>query len=215
MPADKREGSDVTSAKIRHRKLRAFYRENFPGLRTHHLIPRSRGGPTSYFVLFPWNEKSHNAWHQLFFNMTVQEVWERLDEIYAAIYSDAEKVIPFWIESCTLLKASPKKMAVFEDQKRNKLSWPISNVKLQELWSKCFKSEKLSDAKTLMLYMVMFLVFGSKMADPDSINQDDVELLLSTMPETKEYRRWAVGVCLNQGVNDIMSKIDELHGGSQ
>ncbi len=209
MSPQKRESED-SSSKVKTSKLRAFYREYFPGLRTHHLVPRSRGGPTSYFVLFPWTEKSHDAWHQLFFNMTVQEVWERLDEIYAAIHSEAETVLPFWIEVCTLFNASAKRMTGFESEKMSRLSRPIGTIKLQELWFRCFGSNKLADAVTLMLYMMMFMMFGSKMADSESIGQADVEMMLSKMADMKDYRRWAVVVCLTQGINSIFSRINEL-----
>lgn len=195
-------------------KLRTFYREHFPGLRTHHLIPRSRGGSTSYFVLFPWTEKSHDAWHQLFFNMTIQEVWDRLDEIHAAIYSESEKVVPFWIETCTLFRAGFRRMKIFEEQKTSILSSPVSTVKMQGLWRTCFKSEKLVEARTLILYMAMFMIFGSRMADFDSIIETDTQALLSKVPEMKDYRRWAMSICLNCGINTVFSRVNEFNSSS-
>jgi len=209
----KREGEN-SGSKIKTSKLRAFYKKHFPGLRTHHLIPRSRGGPTCCFNLFPWAEKNHDAWHQLFFNMTTQEVWERLDEIHAAIYSDAERVVPFWIEVCTLFKASPQKAKVFEEQKASKLSSLVNTTKLQGLWRVCFKSEKLAEARTQMLYMMMFMLFGSKMADPDSISQTDIQATLSKMSEMKTYRHWAVSVCFGYGVSTIISRVNDLNSSS-
>ena len=209
----KREGEN-SGSRIKTGKLKAFYREHFPGLRTHHLVPRSRGGPTSCFNLFPWAEKSHDAWHQLFFNMTIQEVGERLDEIHAAIYSDAERVIPFWVGTCTLFKAGSRRMKVFEEQKASKLSSPVSTAKLQGLWWDCFKSEKLADARTLMLHMVMFMVFGPQMADPDLVSQTDVQAILSKISEMKNYRRWAVGVCLGYGISTIISRVNQLNSSS-
>lgn len=205
MSRKKREGSD---------SLKTFYRENFPGLRTHHLIPRSRGGPTNYYALFPWAEKNHDAWHQLFLNMTIQEVWERLDEIYSTIYSGSEMIMLFWIEVCDLCKASQKRMAKFEEQKMQKLARPVSAVKLQGLWGDCFNSEKLSDARTLILYMAMFMVFGNKMADLYSIGQKDTESLLTLISDMPDYRHWAVGVCLYHGIDAIVSSINDRDANS-
>ena len=141
--------------------------------------------------------------------MTVIEVWERLDEIHSAIHSGAEKVVPFWIESCTLVGAGAKKTAVFEEQKRSKLLSPLSTTKLQELWFRCFGSNKLADARTLILYMAMFMVFGSKMVDPESISQVDIETVLSKASDIKDYRRWAMGVCFHCGITAIVSRINE------
>lgn len=146
--------------------------------------------------------------------MTIQEVWNRLDEIYAAIYSEAEMVVPFWVGVCTLYKVSPKKLAKFEEQKRDKLSWPVSVIKLRDLWFKCFRSDNLADARSLLLYMAMFMLFGSKMIDPESISQADAESLLSQIPDLQDYQRWAVSVCFNHGVSSIFSKINEFYLGS-
>ena len=213
MSPQKRESGD-SGSRVKTSELKAFYREYFFGLRTHHLVPRSRGGPTSFFNLFPWTEKSHDAWHQLFFNMTIQEVWERLDEIHAAIYSDAERVIPFWIETCTLFKAGFKRMKVFEEQKASILSSPVGTVKLQGLWRSCFKSEKLVDARTLILHMAMFMIFGSRMADFESIIETDTQVLLSKVSEMKDYRRWAMSICLNCGINAVFSRVNEFNSSS-
>lgn len=142
--------------------------------------------------------------------MTVQEVWGRLDEIHAAIYSGTEMVVPFWIEVCALCSINPKKLAVFEAQKASKLSQSVSTVKLQGLWLKCFGSENLEAARTLMLYMMMFMIFGSKMTEPESINQTDVEDILSKAPNISDFRRWAVSIVLAYGVNIVFSRINEL-----
>ncbi len=141
--------------------------------------------------------------------MTIVEVWERLDEIHSVIHSGAEKVLPFWMEPCTLAGAGAKKMAVFEEQKRSKLLSPLSTTKLQELWFRCFGSNKLADARTLILYMAMFMVFGSKMVDPESISQADIEALLSKATEIQDYRRWAMGICFHRGISAIVSRINE------
>ena len=208
-----KEDKDVEKSK--KSKLRQFYWDNFPGLRTHHLIPRSRGGPASYFILFPWTEKSHDAWHQLFFNMTVIEVWERLDETHSAIHSGAESVLPFWLEPCTLVGASAKKMAVFEEQKRSKLSSSLNTTKLQGLWWDCFQNDKLTDARTLILYMAMFMIFGSKMVNPESISQADIEVFLSKAIEIQDYRRWAMSICFHRGISAIVSRVNELNSSPQ
>ena len=210
MSPQKKEGK-VSSSKTKTSELKKFYRENFPDLKIHHLIPRSRGGQTDYFVLFPWDFISHDAWHQLCLNMTVQEVWDRLDEIHATIYSSADMVVPFWLKACTLYKAGPKKLAKFEEQKKDKLSRPVNAVKLRGLWLRCFKSDKLADARTLLLYMAMFMLFGSKMADPESISQADAESLLSQIPDMQDYRRWAAGICLNYAATVIVSRVSDFY----
>lgn len=147
--------------------------------------------------------------------MTVIEVWERLDEIHSSIHSGAEKVFPFWIEPCTLAGASAKKMAVFEEQKKSKLSSSLNATKLQGLWWDCFQSDKLTDARTLLLYMAMFMIFGSKMVDPESISQADIEVLLSKATEIQDHRRWAMGRCFHRGISAIVSRMNKLNPSPQ
>lgn len=190
-------------------RLKRFYKDNFPGMSPHHLFPTSRGGPSSQFNLFPWPLENHRAWHKLFFNMTVEEVWERLDEIYGAIFSDAEQVVPFWLEACTLYRASAKKLEKFEEQKQTMLSQPISTTKLQNEWFRCFGSTRLYDSRITLLYMAMFLIFGGRrMTNPKNIGGKDTDSVLAKMSKMSDYRRWAVGICLANGLSNIISEVN-------
>ena len=105
-------------------------------------------------------------------------------------------------------------MLIFEEQKTSILSSTVSTVKLQGLWRACFKSEKLVDARTLILYMAMFMIFGSRMADFDSIIETDTQVLLSKISEMKDYRRWAMSICLNYGINTVFSRVNEFNSSS-
>lgn len=50
-----------------------------------HLRPSSRNGSDDEYNIFPFEGKRHAAWHTLFWNMTIFEVWEKLDFIHNLI----------------------------------------------------------------------------------------------------------------------------------
>ena len=141
--------------------------------------------------------------------MTIQEVWERLDDIHSVIFSRKETVLPLWLEVCTRSRRKASGAAKFEEQKRSMLSRPIGTIRLQEDWLKCFSSEKLDDARDLLLHMVMFLVFGGfRMAEPEDIGPDYIEFVVYKIPNMASYRRWVIGIFLEHVTTEILTKLE-------
>lgn len=90
--------------------------------------------------------------------MTIWEVWEALGEIYEEIFNtDEEKINRQWLSIC------PAKQEGLESQIRR-----IYGVEfLQEKWITAFGGEDIKQAQRLLEFMMLFMIFGSHMADTD------------------------------------------------
>ena len=67
--------------KKRYKKLVKRKRQRDKMLTKHHILPRSRGGSNDDRNIVRLPAKFHSLWHQLFVNMTVQEVHDFIDLI--------------------------------------------------------------------------------------------------------------------------------------
>ncbi len=162
------------------------------------MTPSSRGGPSDQYNLFPWRQKSHQAWHLLFLNMTIIEVWEMLDGIHGKIFhSKNERIVRSWLWVCTINTDNSQRLAKFERDKVSFMEKKENIAKLQDAWIKCFGGESLERATLVMRYMMLFMVFGENMADPERkiFDNGHLEKLLSRIPEYG-IRRWAFRECL-------------------
>ncbi len=129
----------------------------------HHLIPGSRAGETNEFNLFPFNIKSHRAYHILFLNMTIWEIWEVLDGVHEEIFNnEEERVSRPWLHVCHFSK---ERLDTEVDR-----FFPIEF--LQQKWITTFGRKKLNRARKLLKRMMLFMVFGSEMADPEQLFDD-------------------------------------------
>ena len=126
----------------------------------HHMRPRSRGGKTDEFNLFPFKIERHQNWHKIFMNMTIREVWDRLEEIHKAIWlTDKEIVTRSWLSVCKLRK---------KKDIRNVLKEEYEVFYLREVWVHAFGGWELSRARILLRCMMFFMAFGSDMVCLDT-----------------------------------------------
>ncbi len=185
-------------------ELQKLYGNQFRNCNLHHLIPSSRGGETSEFNLFPWKKRCHKAWHDIFLNMTIWEVHEALEEIYKKIfYTDEEKVNRHWLSVCQLKK----------DQELEVQVERIYGVEyLQEKWIAAFGGQDIKQAQKLLKLMMLFIVFGSHMADTDYLFDNGNLIEFFEEYPANEDRLKAFSICFGesadwQRIKAKMSKI--------
>ena len=155
----------------------------------HHLVPSTRNGETNEFNLFPYRIKSHRAYHALFLNMTIWEVWESLEEIYEEIFNTAEERINRqWLRVC------PIKQEGLEVQTRR-----VYRVEfLQEKWIAAFGGEDIKQAQRFLGFMMLFIIFGSHMANTDYLfNNGNLTEFFEEYPASED-RLKAFNICFGE-----------------
>lgn len=195
------------------KELRKKYGKLFPKTNPHHLIPRSRNGSSSHFNLFPYRKSSHQAYHKLFWNLKVDEVWRDLDQVHYSIFELGQDFIyPWWLKSCSLDGGTEKQKVAFEKNKANRLAkWIGVNV-LQEAWTEAFGGHSLAQARYTLKHMMLFVIFGRNMADTKSLfdNGNLTEFFESCPPDG--HRLWAFQICFGENADfqTIKSKISKI-----
>lgn len=172
-------------------KLQALYgKTGLNKFNLHHMIPRTRGGDTSEFNLYPYRIKSHNAYHGIFLNMTIWEVWDVLDEAYEVIFNtEDERVNRYWLHVCRLGDS---------DEKRSHIERDMNVRDLQEKWEKAFGGRSLQRAKKTLKHMMLFIIFGSKMSKPERLfDNGNLEDFLQRYPADDDRLR-AFTICFGQ-----------------
>lgn len=171
------------------------------------MNPTSRGGGTHEFNLFPFKLIRHNCWHKIFLNMTIWEVWEYFNQVHEAIFnSDKGLLNRHWLLICKLPSKTDLQMQI----ERN-----YSIKDLRDTWVCAFGGRKYSRAKKFLQYMILFMIFGSDMAYPKKLfNDDNLKAFFREFPFENE-REWAFKTCFGDGVdtNDLESikrKISEV-----
>lgn len=150
------------------KRLRQAYRSFFKcDITIDHIIPKSREGCSqNEFNVFPFENSRHGAWHTLFWNMTIFEVWDWLEDIHILIFhSKQNKICPTWFSVCSLDTGSPNKIMRFEKAKKKFLTTLILVNQFQQEWFHCFGSSDPKVAKAFLKYKMFFMIFGSKMID--------------------------------------------------
>jgi len=184
--------------------LQKLYGNQFRNCNLHHLVPSSRGGETNEFNLFPWKKRCHNAWHHLFLNMTIWEVYETFDGIYEEIFfSDKERIYRHWLGTCQL-----KKERELEAQIER-----IYGVEyLQEKWIAAFGGNDLKQAEQLLKFMMLFMIFGSHMADADYLFDNGNLTEFFEEYQANEDRLRAFNICFGEsaGPQKIKAKISKI-----
>ncbi len=185
-------------------ELHRLYGNQFRNSNLHHLIPSTRGGETNEFNLFPYKLKSHRAYHALFLNMTIWEVWEALEEIYADIFnSDEERINRHWIRVCQL--QTDKGLEIQIDR--------VYGIEyLQEKWITAFGGQDLKQAQRLLEHMMLFIIFGSYMADTDDLfDNGNLAEFFEEYP-ANEDRLKAFNICFGEFADwqRIKAKVSKL-----
>jgi hypothetical protein len=164
----------------------------FPGAKRHHLHPKTRNGPDTEFNLFPWNERSHTFWHKLFDVMSIREVWGVLDDAWLLIFNSGDDmIVPDW----RAVLAKP-----------GQLGGPMKPVRATRLrlwWKGCFGSTDLVQARRLLRYMMLFMVFG-RYADRsrEVFANGSLRQMLHGLPSSGD-RGWAFRTCFRRLPRDL------------
>ena len=185
-------------------ELHRLYSDQLRNFNLHHLIPSSRGGETNEFNLFPYKLKSHRAYHALFLNMTIWEVWERVEEIYEEIFNtNEEKISRQWINVCRLKKDTGLDVQINR----------IFGVEyLQEKWIIAFGGQDIRQAQRLLKYMMLFIIFGSHMADTNYLFDNGHLAEFFEKSPADENRLRAFNICFGESADwqRIKAKISKI-----
>ena len=191
-------------------RLKLLFRSAFNNFSPHHIIPSSRGGSSDQYNLFPWKQKPHQAWHFIFFNMTINEVWEKLPYIHSKIfYSVMERITRDWIFVCTVNTDNTDKLAKFNKDRQSLMQKKDKIIKFEDEWIRCFGDDSLERAELVIKYTMLFMIFGEAMADPEKniFDNGHLEKLLTKIPNSG-MRRWAFEQCLSgQSLRNAKAKI--------
>lgn len=168
------------------------------------MCPRSRGGKTDEFNLFPFKIKRHQNWNEIVLNMTLQEVWNSIEEIHGSIWLNDEDVVTRrWLSVCKLRS---------KDELKHALNKEYAVFFLQEAWISAFGGWELPGARTFLKYMMLFMIFGSDVACADSIfDNGNLAAFFEKYP-VKDERQWAFQICFgeNAGWQAIKSKTSKI-----
>jgi hypothetical protein len=206
-------------------ELRKFYKKKLGSKTLHHLVPRSRKGQGNEYNLFPWTKGPHSAWHTLFWNMTIVEIWSSLEMVHSKIFeARSTYVLQSWIDVCELEIGDKKKRKSFYADKKDILSKHVKVRKLVKNWRACFGGTDIQQARALLKQMMLFMIFGSRITDSEEIKntQDNARSksifvngnmsdFLNNFPDSG-IRHWAFCICFgnNASINNIKAKIKKI-----
>ena len=194
-------------------ELRRIYAPIFPGANLHHMVPTSRNGGGSEFNLFPYDKRTHGSYHDVLWNLKVDEVWSLLDGIHHSIFeSDEDYIKPWWYAFCDLDKGTLRQRELFTKDKINALEKPLSTDVLSRRWERAFGGQDLSTARGFMKIMLLFMVFGVKITDRDTLfNNGNLVKFIEKSPCTR-YRLWAFQTIFGDGgsVQAMKTKIAKI-----
>ncbi len=189
------------------KRLRCAYRSFFKcNITIDHIIPKSRDGCLQdEFNMFPFENSRHGAWHTLFLNMTIFEVWEWLARAHSLIFNSHQlKIYPVWLSVCQLETGSKRKLAAFKKNKKDLLATLFDTYFLQEKWFHCFGSSNPKVAKAFLKYKMLFMIFGSKMIDNKFLLSDDNFKKMIQVAMGHPQRSQAVINCFGSGTISLL-----------
>lgn len=197
------------------------YSSIFPGTNRHHPMPVSRMPRSSTredvyennAMVFPYKKKAHRAYHALFWNMRIDQVWDNLEDIHNSIFNtDDEEISEWWKGSCDLESGDFFERTKFISERDNRLLQSIRIAHLQSLWLRTFGGEDLVTAENLLKIMMLFMIFGPRIVDSDELF--DNGNLSNFFENTKltRYRLWAFQTLFGEGgsMRGIKSKISNI-----
>ena len=161
-------------------------------------------------MVFPYLKKNHRAYHALFWNLRIDQIWNNLEDIHRSIFNtDKEEICEWWKKDCDLELGNFFERARFNRERQNHLARPVKIIHLRDLWFRTFGGEDLATAENLLKIMMLFMVFGPMMLDQDGLfdNGNLSDFFENTKPT--EYRFWASQTLFGEGgsVQGIKSKI--------
>ena len=209
------------SAPASLKELRRLYVKRFPGTDMHHLVPVSRisksmngvEASTNRLLVFPYNREAHAAYHILFWNLRIDQVWAVLERVHHSIFSTCEDNIKqWWIEGCNLESGNYFLRKDFYQRRTERLNQLIETRHLQNVWLRAFGGEDLATAENLLKIMMLFMIFGHRMADQKELfdNGNLTDFFENTKPI--DYRFWAFHTIFGEGgsTQGIKSKMAHI-----
>jgi hypothetical protein len=182
------------------------------------MVPKSRKGDYSEFNIFPYNERAHSDYHFIFWNLRIDEVWEKLEEMHESIYnSEDDSITPWWLERCSLDKPSrPGQVMLFENDKQKRLQRRIPVASLQRNWRGAFDGDDIVTAREFMKVMLLFIIFGVKIADRKILFNNGHLIDFFEASPCNDLRLWAFNNCFGksgtpQAMKSKIAKILKRH----
>lgn len=194
--------------------LRKTYAQKFSDRNLHHLIPRSRGGDSTQFNLYPYNKSAHSAYHDIFSNMRIDEIWDGLSDTHHTVFeSGCEYIRTPWLKVCLIEVGTEKEKKRFEERRIERLQKVVSAELIQERWLRAFGSDSINTARKKLKEMMLYMVFGMNVLKTDILyNSDNLQKFLERSPCDAE-RCWAFRVCFGSrgcSVQAMKSKIAKI-----
>ena len=179
--------------------LQRIYGPKFHKSNLHHLIPKTRNGQGTEYNLFPYSIRSHGAYHDVFLNLRINEVWEMFNRIHSSIFEPEEDyIVPWWIEKCKREIGTADEIASFNRNKKNRMAKTLSVTGLQDRWVRALGSEDRKTSRDFIRLMMLFMVFGKELLNKDTIfdNSNIIDFLEKT--PCMKNRFWAFEKCFGQ-----------------
>ena len=188
-------------------EIRKEFRRIFPNEDLHHPFPTSRipriwseeRKEEIVLIVSPYEEKGHDAYHHLFSNLRIDQLWSKLAKIHNDIFfTNRGYISPWWLHGCELESGTHRQIASFHISKKGRIGKALEVRQLQSLWSRAFGGEDLITAENLLKIMMLFIVFGVELLDTDKLFengnfQDFFE------KNRSGYRLWAQEILFGKG----------------
>ena len=179
----------------------------FQNLQLHHPVPKSRMGGSNEFCLFPYNGIAHDAYHIIFLNLKIDEIWFMLDLIYRDIFeSDRKRINQWWLGFCWMEIGTEQKRKRFEQGRINRIAKSIRVNYLRKRWKIAFGDHDLNTARNFLKLMMLFMIFGTQMLNNSFVSDDEKITQFLTANPCEDYRLWAFESCFGQSNNPEIAK---------
>ena len=190
--------------------LQRIYSPVFRGANLHHLVPKTRNGRGTEYNLFPYEIRRHSAYHDIFFNLRIDEVWNRLNRIHYSVFESGDNnVTPWWIDKCEREVGTTDQIVKFNRNKEGRLSKAVSADWLQNKWFKAFGSEDRKASREFLRLMMLFMVFGTRLLDKETLFDNSNLSDFIERTSCTNMRLWAFEKCFGQAgtVHSLKAKI--------
>jgi len=198
------------------KNLRKVYSRLYPKTDLHHPIPKSRiplGSSQkeidrlhreNNWQVFPYDKHAHNAYHFLFLNLRIDQVWDRLTQIHRTVFeSPGEHTARWWLECCDLESRIGRKRNEFNERKADLVRKEYRIIELQSAWKRAFGGSDLRTAENLLRITMLFMVFGSRMTSVDKLlnNKNLIRFIENEKPNG--HRLWAFEILFGNNGRSI------------
>jgi hypothetical protein len=207
------------------RKRHQEYSKRYPSTNLHHPVPKSRIPRGSCeierialrranaWIVFPYAKKAHGAYHSLFWNLRIDQVWNNLAKIHRSIFESEEEFIrPWWIEDCDLESAMERKRHDFNQKKMLYVAKEVRVVALKSAWLRSFGGYDLITAENFLYLNMLFMIFGTELINWKKLLDNDHLIEFLENDKLDGSRLWASETLFGDGgsVRSIKSRIARI-----